>query len=169
MLDLAPGICRQLGNRPGGKFLAAARRDVFTVRFTVKLECIPPIDVDRSRRTFSIRDHNLATPFDRSRSTLKEAESFRLNHQRLLQAVDLLGQPVEPRWFSRQMYRHFEWDPLAQLSPSIDIYREQSARPRWPAFEIYRGLSILRTRSLTRKQTICHLEERSRRRRHQTR
>jgi len=77
-----------------------------------------------------------------------------LNHQRLLQAVDSLGQHVEPRWFYRQMYRHFEWDPLAQLSPSIDIYREQSARPRWPAFEIYRGLSIRRTRSLTREQTI---------------
>jgi hypothetical protein len=58
-----------------------------------------------------------------------------------LQAVDSLGQHVEPRWFYRQMYRHFEWDPLAQLSPSIDIYREQSARPRWPAFDIYRHLS----------------------------
>jgi hypothetical protein len=77
-----------------------------------------------------------------------------LNHQRLLQAVDSLGQHVGPRWLYRQMYRHFEWDPLAQLSPSIDIYREQSARPRWPAFEIYRGLSIRRTRSLTREQTI---------------
>jgi hypothetical protein len=28
-----------------------------------------------------------------------------------------------------------------QLSPSIDIYREQTALPRWTAFEIYRGLS----------------------------
>jgi len=44
------------------------------------------------------------------------------NHQRLLQAVDSLGQRVESLWFYRQMYRHFEWDPLAQLSPSIDIY-----------------------------------------------
>jgi hypothetical protein len=55
------------------------------------------------------------------------------------------------------MYRHFDWDPRAQLSPSIDIYRERSARPRWPAIEIYRGLSILRTPSPTREQTICHL------------
>jgi len=67
------------------------------------------------------------------------------------------------------MYRPFERDPLAQLSPSIDIYREQSARPRWLAFEIYRGLSIFRTRSLTREQTICRLEEKSTRRWHQTR
>jgi hypothetical protein len=92
-----------------------------------------------------------------------------LNHQRLLQAIDSLGQHVEPRWFYRQMYRHFEWDPIAQLSPSIDIYREQSARPRWPAFEVYRGLSILRTRSLTRQQATCPIEESSRRRWHQTR
>ena len=68
-----------------------------------------------------------------------------LDHQQLLQAVDSLGQRVEPRWSYRQMYRHFEWDPLAQLSPSIDIYREQSARPRWPAFEIYRHPSSPRT------------------------
>jgi hypothetical protein len=45
-----------------------------------------------------------------------------------LQAVDSLGQRVEPRWFYRQLYRHFERDPLAQLSLSIDIYREQSAQ-----------------------------------------
>lgn len=80
--------------------------------------------------------------------------SLPLDHQRLLQAVDSLGQRVELRWLYRQMYRHFEWHPLAQLSPSIEIYREQSARPRWLAFEVYRGLSILRTRSLTREQTI---------------
>jgi hypothetical protein len=86
-----------------------------------------------------------------------------------LQPVDSLGQRVEPRWFYRQMYRHFEWDPLAQLPSSIDIYREQSARPRWPAFEIYRGLSILRTRSLAREQMICRLEARSTRRWYQTR
>jgi hypothetical protein len=86
-----------------------------------------------------------------------------------LQAVDSLGQRVEPSWLYRQMYRHFEWDPLAQLSSSIEIYRDQSARPRWPAFEIYRGLSIRRTRSLTRGQKLFPLEERLRRRRHQTR
>lgn len=63
-----------------------------------------------------------------------------LNHQRLLQAVDSLGQRLERRWFYRQMYRHFEWNPLAQLSPSI---------------EIHRGLSILRTRSLTRELAIA--------------
>jgi hypothetical protein len=55
-----------------------------------------------------------------------------------LQAVDSLGQRVAPHWFYRQMYRHFQRDLLAQLSSSIDIYREQSARPQWPAFEIYR-------------------------------
>jgi hypothetical protein len=43
------------------------------------------------------------------------------------------------------MYRHFEWDPLAQLSPSIDIYREQSALPRWPDFEIDRDRSTPKT------------------------
>jgi hypothetical protein len=68
-----------------------------------------------------------------------------LNHQRLMQAVDSLGRRVAPRWFYRQMYRHLEWDPLAQLSSSVDIYREQSARPRWPAFEIYRHPSSPRT------------------------
>ena len=30
------------------------------------LECIPPIDVDRSRQMFSIRDKHLASLFDRS-------------------------------------------------------------------------------------------------------
>jgi len=52
-----------------------------------------------------------------------------------------LAQRVESLWFCRQMHRHFERHPLAQLSPSIDIYREQSALPQWPAFEIYRQLS----------------------------
>lgn len=51
MLDFALGIHRQLGNRPDGKFLAAARRDLFTVRFTVRLKGIPAIDLDRSRQT----------------------------------------------------------------------------------------------------------------------
>ncbi|MGB2815909.1 MAG: hypothetical protein WBC37_01665 [Burkholderiaceae bacterium] len=41
----------------------------------------------------------------------------------------------------RQNYRHFERDPLAQLSPSIAIYREQSARPQYSAVEVYRDLS----------------------------
>ncbi len=82
------------------------------------------------RRSFPIA---ACTPPDATR--LETAPTGRfvpllpLNHQRLLQAVDSLGQRVAPHWFYRQMYRHFEWDPLAQLSPSIDIYREQSARP----------------------------------------
>jgi hypothetical protein len=46
------------------------------------------------------------------------------DHQRLLQAVDSLGQRVEPRRLYRQMYRDFAWDPRAQPSPSIDIDRE---------------------------------------------
>jgi len=46
----------------------------------------------------------------------------------------------------RQNYRHFEWDPLAQLSPSIDIYRDPSALPQNSAVEVYRDLSRLRTR-----------------------
>jgi hypothetical protein len=38
--------------------------------------------------------------------------------------------------------RHFDWDPQAQHSPSIDIYRRQSALPRWPPFEIYCELPL---------------------------
>ena len=49
MLDFALGIYRQPGKRPDGKTLAAARRDLFTVRFTVRLKGIPAIDLDRSR------------------------------------------------------------------------------------------------------------------------
>ena len=51
MLGLAPGIYRQRGNRPDGKFLAGTRRDILTVRFAVKLMGIPAIDLDRSRQT----------------------------------------------------------------------------------------------------------------------
>ena len=45
--------------------------------------------------------------------------------------------------FYRQNYRHFDRYPLARLSRSIGIYREQSALPQWPAFEMYRHLSVL--------------------------
>ncbi|WP_276659953.1 hypothetical protein, partial [Thauera aminoaromatica] len=54
--------------------------------------------------------------------------------------VGLDTQLVAPEFY-RHPYRHLDWDTQAQLSPSIDIYRGQSALPRWPAFEIYRHLS----------------------------
>jgi hypothetical protein len=54
----------------------------------------------------------------------------------------------------RQNYRHFERDPRAQLSPSIDTYREQSALSQYSAaVELYRDLSRLRTRLLWREAT----------------
>jgi hypothetical protein len=62
-----------------------------------------------------------------------------------------LGQHVERRCSYRQMYRHFGVGSPRAASPSIDIYREPSARPRWPAFEIYRGQSRLRKRFVWRE------------------
>jgi hypothetical protein len=53
----------------------------------------------------------------------------------------------------RQNYRHFERDARAQLPPSIDIYRKQSALPQYSAIEVYRDLSRLRTRFLWRDAT----------------
>ena len=49
MLDPAPGIYRQPGNWPDGKFLTGPQRHIFTVKFTVRLKVIPAIDLDRSR------------------------------------------------------------------------------------------------------------------------
>jgi hypothetical protein len=51
MLDFALEIYRQLENRPDGKLPPGTQRDIFTVRFTVKLKGIPAIDLDRSRQT----------------------------------------------------------------------------------------------------------------------
>lgn len=70
-------------------------------------------------------------------------------------AVDWLEEHLERRCFYRQKYRHLEWDPLTQLSPSIDIYREQSAFPQWSAFAVYRDLSLLCMRSAGREPTKC--------------
>lgn len=76
MLGLAPGIYRQPGNRPDGKFLAGAQRDISTVRFTVKLRCIPTIDLDRSRQTVAISINDFGTFSDRSRYTPIDLESY---------------------------------------------------------------------------------------------
>jgi hypothetical protein len=57
--------------------------------------------------------------------------------------------------FYRHPYRHFDWDPQAQHSPSIDIYRGQSALPRWPAFGIYRDPSFVCMRSPGCERTNC--------------
>ena len=53
--------------QPEGKNSAWCMSPFFIVRFTVRLEPIPSIDVDRSRQTFSIRDNHLESNFDRSR------------------------------------------------------------------------------------------------------
>ena len=57
--------------------------------------------------------------------------------------------------FYRQKYRHFDWYPRARRSPSIDIYRGQSALSQRVAFEIYRDLSLPCFRRLERDETIC--------------
>ncbi len=54
-----------------------------------------------------------------------------------------LGALIPAPNFYRQNYRHFDKHPPPRRSPSIDIYREQSALPQWPAFEMYRDLSLL--------------------------
>ena len=51
MLDFALEIYRQLENRPDGKSPPGTQRDIDTVRFTVRLNAIPAIDLDRSRQT----------------------------------------------------------------------------------------------------------------------
>ena len=56
----------------------------------------------------------------------------------------------------RQKYRHSDWDPRAQLPPSIDIYREPSALSQSLAFEIYRDLSLRCMRSRRWKQPLGH-------------
>ena len=54
---------RQSPFQPDGKKLAWCMSRFFTAR----LECIPPIDSDRSRQTFSIQDKHLASISDGSR------------------------------------------------------------------------------------------------------
>jgi hypothetical protein len=49
MLDFALEICRQLEDRPDGKFPPGTQRDILTVRLAVKLKGILAIDLDKSR------------------------------------------------------------------------------------------------------------------------
>jgi hypothetical protein len=67
--------------------------------------------------------------------------------------TSLIGLMQEPQRLHayRQNYRHSERHPRAQLSPSIDIYREPSTLPQYSAVEVYRDLSRFRTRFLWRQ------------------
>jgi hypothetical protein len=54
----------------------------------------------------------------------------------------LIGFMQEPQRLHayRQNYRHFQWDPLAQPSPSIDIYIE--SRRRFHNIQLSRTIEI---------------------------
>lgn len=75
-----------------------------------------------------------------------------LDHRQLRQVVVWLDARLVTPELYRRRYRHFDWDPRAQHSPSIDIYRGRSALPPSLAVEIYRDLSLRCMRSRTWKQ-----------------